>query len=76
MTDTSFEPLNAIHRLTQAGMPKAQAEIHAEAFAQICQFDPAAPVSQAFLCSQLMQLRNELTKELQQAIEIIGKNNR
>ena len=72
MTDTPFEPLNVIQRLTQAGMPEAQAEVHAEAYAQICQFDPNAPVSQAFLLSQLMQLRrellSELTKEIQRAV--------
>ncbi|MEP0201367.1 MAG: hypothetical protein ABJ084_10640 [Halioglobus sp.] len=69
MTDTSFDPLDTIHRLTQTGMPKAQAEVHAEAYAQICQFDPDAPVTQAFLHSQLVRLRCELRSELKEEIQ-------
>ena len=76
MADTPFDPLNVIRRLTEVGIPQAQAEVHAEAFAQICQFDPDAPVSQAFLYSQLMQLRSELTREIQRAIAVIEKSDR
>ena len=76
MADTPFDPLNVIRRLTEVGIPQAQAEVHAEAFAQICQFDPDALVSQAFLYSQLMQLRSELTREIQRAIAVIEKSDR
>lgn len=64
MSDIPIDPLDAVNRLTSAGMPRAQAEVHAEFISQLCHFQPGKPVTQGFLVSQLRQFRNELIREL------------
>ena len=67
MSDNPIDPLDAVNRLTSAGMPRAQAEVHAEFISQLCHFQPGKPVTQGFLVSQLRQFRNELIRELKLA---------